>query len=168
MSEDPRKDKHAAHLSLIERLGRQAEDVRRLTSGLDDTQLATRTVPEKWSLCELVCHLWRVQQVFEGRLQAMLAEEEPTLASYGPDNDAEFTKMAARPASESRAGFLQDRARLAARLQELTPGQWHRRGKHPEYPHYDVHFLVEYLAHHEGHHIYQMLQRRAPLGPLPH
>jgi hypothetical protein len=168
MNETPKKDKHAAHLSLIERLGRQAEDVRRLTSDLDDAQLATRTVPEKWSLRELVCHLWRVQQVFEGRLQAMLTEEGPTLASYGPDHDVEFERMAARPASESRAGFLQDRDRLSAQLKTLTPAQWHRRAQHPDYPHYDVHFLVEYLAHHEAHHLYQILQRRAPLGPLPH
>ena len=161
-------DKHATHLALVERLARQAEDVRRLTSGLDDTQLATRTIPEKWSLLELVCHMWRVQQVFAGRLQAMLAEEEPALPAYSPDKDAEFERMAARPASEVRTAFLSDRDHFNARLKELSPAEWHRRGRHPAYPHYDVHFLVEYLAHHEAHHIYQLLERRAPLGPLPH
>lgn len=161
-------DKHAAHLALVERLARQAEDVRRLTSGLDDTQLATRTIPERWSLLELVCHMRRVQQVFEGRLQAMLAEEEPALPAYSPDNDSEFERMAARPASEVRADFLRERDHFNARLRELSPAEWHRRGRHPAYPHYDVHFLVEYLAHHEAHHIYQLLERRAPLGPLPH
>ena len=35
----------------------------------------------------------------------------------------------------------------------------------PQYGGYDVHFCVEYLAHHEAHHIYQMLQRRSPLLP---
>jgi uncharacterized protein (TIGR03083 family) len=161
-------DKHTTHLALVERLARQAEDVRRLTSGLDDTQLATRTIPEKWSLLELVCHMWRVQQVFAGRLQAMLAEEEPVLPAYSPDKDAEFDRMAARPASEVRTDFLRDRDHFNARLKELSPAEWHRRGRHPAYPHYDVHFLVEYLAHHEAHHIYQLLERRAPLGPLPH
>ena len=161
-------DKHAAHLALLERLARQAEDVRRLTSGLDDTQLATRTIPEKWSLLELVCHMWRVQQVFEGRLQAMLDQDEPALPAYSPENDAEFERMAARPASEVRADFLRARDHFNARLKELSPAEWHRRGRHPTYPHYDVHFLVEYLAHHEAHHIYQLLERRAPLGPLPH
>jgi hypothetical protein len=161
-------DKHAAHLALVERLARQAEDVRRLTSGLDDAQLATRTIPEKWSLLELVCHMRRVQQVFEGRLQVMLAEDEPALPAYSPDNDVEFERMAARPASEVRAEFLRERDRFNARLLKLSPAEWHRRGRHPAYPQYDVHFLVEYLAHHEAHHIYQLLERRAPLGPLPH
>jgi hypothetical protein len=31
-----------------------------------------------------------------------------------------------------------------------------------------VHFCVEYLTHHEAHHLYQMFQRRAPLGVIPH
>jgi uncharacterized protein (TIGR03083 family) len=168
MQEAHPPDKQAAHLALVDRLARQAEDVRRLTSGLDDTQLATRTIPEKWSLQELVCHVWRVQQVFEGRLQAMLAEEEPALAAYSPENDVEFERMTARPGSEVRAAFLRDRDHLNARLRELSPAEWHRRGRHPAYPHYDVHFLVEYLAHHEAHHIYQLFERRAPLGPLPH
>jgi hypothetical protein len=162
------KNKHAAHLALVERLARQAEDIDRLTSGLDDAQLSTRTVPDKWSLQELVCHLWRVQQVFEGRLRAMLLEDEPVLAAYNPENDVEFEKMRARPPAEDRAGFLRDREAFTARLGKLQPAEWHRRGRHPEYPQYDVHFLIEYLAHHEAHHIYQMLQRRAPLGPLPH
>jgi hypothetical protein len=162
------KSKHAAHLALVERLDRQAQDVDRLTFGLDDAQLKTRTVPDKWSLLELVCHLWRVQQVFEARLATMLRENEPVLAAYSPDNDVEFEKMTARPAAEDRAGFLRERKAFTARLGELEPAEWHRRGRHPEYPHYDVHFLIEYLANHEAHHIYQMLQRRAPLGPLPH
>jgi hypothetical protein len=40
----------------------------------------------------------------------------------------------------------------------------HRAGRHPEFDHYDVHFQVEYMAHH----IYQMFQRRAPFGQMPH
>ena len=43
-----------------------------------------------------------------------------------------------------------------------------RKGRHPEFAHYDVHFQVEYMAHHEAHHIYQMFQRHVPLGPVPH
>jgi len=29
-------------------------------------------------------------------------------------------------------------------------------------------FCIEYMAHHEAHHIYQIYQRRSPFGPLPH
>ena len=31
-------------------------------------------------------------------------------------------------------------------------------------PVYDVHFCMEYMGHHEAHHIFQMFERRAALG----
>ena len=161
-------DKHEAHRRLVARLRLQAEDVRRLASELDEESLARRLKPAQWSLKELVCHLWLVQQVFEGRIEAMVAEDRPPIVRYDPDLDAAFEAMAARPAAESLAGFSAERAKLADRLEALSPAEWHRPGRHQDFPHYDVHFQVEYMVHHEAHHIYQMLQRRAPLGKLPH
>jgi hypothetical protein len=161
-------DKHELHRKLVGRLRQQAEDVRRLTSGLDEDSLARRLKPAQWSLKELVCHLWRVQQVFAGRIEAMLARDHPAITRYDPEGDPEFERLAALPASESLAGFLDHRARLAGRLDTLSPADWHRPGRHPEFPCYDVHFQVEYMAHHEAHHIYQMYQRRSPLGKIPH
>lgn len=156
------------HRRVIERLRGQAEDVERLASGLDEEALARRVIPEKWSLKEIVCHVLRVQQIFEARLDRILAQENPQIVSYAPEGDLEFERLAAQPAAEPLAAFLSDRARLLSRLETLSPGDWHRPARHPEYPHYDVHFQMEYLAHHEAHHIYQMYQRRAPLSEVPH
>jgi uncharacterized protein (TIGR03083 family) len=161
-------DKHEAHRRLIARLRQQADDVTRIAAGLDESSLATRTIPDKWSLKELVCHLLRVQQVFEDRIASMLAQDNPAITVYSPDDDAEFERMLSRPAKDVLATFLEDRERLAAQWEELSPGEWHRSGRHPEYPHYDVHFQVEYMVHHEAHHIYQMFQRRTPFGKMPH
>ena len=161
-------DKHEAHRRLIARLRQQADDITRIAAGLDEASLAKRTIPDKWSLRELVCHLHRVQQVFEGRIASMLAQDNPAITVYSPDDDAEFEKMLSRPAKDALAAFLEDRERLAAQWEELSPAEWHRSGRHPEYPHYDVHFQVEYMVHHEAHHIYQMFQRRAPFGKMPH
>jgi hypothetical protein len=161
-------DKHEAHRQLGARLRQQSGDVARITSGLDEASLAKRTNPEQWSLKELVCHLHRVQQIFEARVDAMLAQDNPPIASYMPDGDAEFEKMVTRPARDCIIAFLEDRERLALRLAELSPAEWHRTGKHPDFPHYDVHFQIEYMVHHEGHHIYQMYQRRVPFGKMPH
>jgi len=161
-------DKHEAHRRLIARLRQQADDITRIAAGLDEASLAKRTIPDKWSLKELLCHLHRVQQVFESRIASMLAQDNPAITVYSPDDDAEFEKMLSRPAKDALAAFLEDRERLAAQWEELSPGEWHRSGRHPEYPHYDVHFQVEYMVHHEAHHIYQMFQRRTPFGKMPH
>jgi len=156
------------HSRLVEQLERQADDVRRLTSGLDDEALSRQVVPGKWSLKELVAHLWRVQQVFEGRIESMLTQDEPIVSPYEPDGDREFAALVALPAAQVLEGFRAAREGLVERLNDLSTAEWHRRGRHPEYPHYDLHFQVEYMAHHEAHHVYQMYQRRAPLGPVPH
>jgi len=161
-------DKHETHRRLIARLRQQADDITRIAAGLDEASLAKRTIPDKWSLKELLCHLHRVQQVFESRIASMLAQDNPAITVYSPDDDAEFEKMLSRPAKDALAAFLEDRERLAAQWEELSPGEWHRSGRHPEYPHYDVHFQVEYMVHHEAHHIYQMFQRRTPFGKMPH
>lgn len=160
--------KHDAHGELVARFKRQADEIRRLTSGLDDASLSRRTAAEKWSLKELVCHLWRVQQVFEERVDAMLRKDNPEIAPYEPDGDEEFDRMAALPGPDLTAGFFASRDELVARLHRLSPADWHRKGRHPEFPNYDIHFQLEYMAHHEAHHIYQIFQRRAPLGKLPH
>ncbi len=165
---DHQHDKHAVHREIVARLRQQIGGIRRLASGLTEEDLARRTIPEKWSLKELICHLWSVEQVFEGRVDAMLAEDEPALAGYEPDDDPVFARLVSQPAAETLDAFAAGRGRLADRLEALSPADWHRAGRHPEYPHYDVHFCAEYLSWHEAHHIYQMLQRRAPLGRLPH
>jgi hypothetical protein len=166
MTDDARADR-AAHARVVQRLRDQADDVRRLVAGLDEDALAKRTIPEKWSLKELVCHVLKVQQVFSERLERMLAEENPSVTSYKAENDPNFGKMAARPAEDTIAAFLAERERHLERLEDLSPAQWHRVAQHPDFPIYDVHFQTDYLAHHEAHHIYQMLQRRTPFGKIP-
>jgi hypothetical protein len=164
----PHHDKHEAHRRLVARLRQQADDVRHFTEGLDDETLAKRAQPQQWSLKELVCHLHRLQDVFEARIDAMLTQDSPAIASYAPEGDAEFDRMAARPGAECVTDFLQERDRFARRLDELTPAEWHRAGRHPDFAQYDVHFQVEYMLHHEAHHVYQILQGRVPFGKLPH
>ena len=161
-------EKHEAHQRIVKRLLDQARDVKRLTAGLADDVLARRVVEGKWSLKELAGHLWRVQQVFEGRLEAMLAADNPTFESWNPDNDPAFGEMLKKSSAEVVEGFLAARAAFVARVSPLSPADWHRPGRHPDFPNYDVHFLLEYLAHHEAHHLYQMYVRRSGLGKIPH
>ena len=173
MAEDARvargpHDKHAVHARIVERLRGNAEDVTRMVAGLSEPDLARRTVADKWSVKEVLCHLDRIHEVFDARVTAMLDRENPQIASYEPDGDADFDERVRRPTADTLASFLMRRERLIARLEELRPADWHRPGQHPEYPSYDVHFCVEYLGHHEAHHLYQMFQRRAPLGVIPH
>jgi hypothetical protein len=161
-------DKHAVHLALVKRLRRQAAEVHRLTMGLDETSLATPTIPGKWSLKELVCHFRRLEEIFGDRFNRMLTEDNPAIDSYSPDGDELFIELTAQPSERVLEDYFREREALCRRLEMLAPSDWHRKGNHPEFANYDVHFQVEYMAHHEAHHIYQLFQRRVPLGKLPH
>jgi hypothetical protein len=85
-----------------------------------------------------------------------------------PDGDEAFLALARRPTADVLNEFLGEREALCRRLERLSPAEWHRKAKHPQFPHFDVHFQVEYMAHHEAHHIYQLFQRRVAFGRLPH
>jgi len=161
-------DKHEAHRRLVSRLRQQAEEVQRIAAGLDDASLSKRSTPDKWSLHELICHLDRVQQIFEQRIESMLAQDNPAIQSYDPEGDVTFQQMVQHPPQDALSAFLASREKFAGRIEKLSPAEWHRPGRHPDFPHYDVHFQVEYMGHHEAHHIYQMFQRRAPFGKMPH
>lgn len=160
-------DKHAAHARVIERLKTSAEEVRRLCRDLDETAASTRTVADKWSVKEILAHMARVQQIFEQRLDAILAKEGAPITSYEPSADPDFPAIAKKPADELWKWYEDTRNRIVGKLEKLSPADWHRKGSHPEYPVYDVHFAMEYLAHHEAHHAYQMFTRR-PAGRTPH
>jgi hypothetical protein len=157
-------EKHLSHAKLIEKLKSQAEDVRRLCAELDEETIAKRVKPEKWSVKEVLAHIGRVQQVFEGRLEALLTKENPTIVGYEPEDDPEFETIASKPSGELLKWFEDTRGRIISRLEKLSPSDWHRPGRHAEYPGYDVHFCMEYMGHHEAHHMYQMFERRASMA----
>ena len=151
--------------ALIERLRQHADDVRRITSGFDDAALQRRVAPDTWSLAELACHLLRVQRLFDGRIAAMIERDEPAFESYAPETDPGFADfVSSYRGSAAVEAFISERDRFAGQLAALTPDQWQRRGRHPTFATFDVQFLVEYMVHHEAHHIYQMFTRRIPLS----
>ena len=149
------------------RLRDHAGEVRRLTAGLDEESLSRHTVPGKWSIKELVCHISRVQRVFDARLDTLLSDDNPQIANYAPEGDLIFEEMADRPAAECLEEFFTEREKLLSRLEKLSPEGWRRPGRHPEIENYDVQLQMDYLAHHEAHHVYQMFQRRTRLGTVP-
>lgn len=160
--------KHEAHRRLVEKLEFQGAEIRRLCTGLEEDAIAKRPESGKWSVKEVLAHVTRIQEIFEGRLEALLTQEKPPIVSYSPERDVDFEAVAAKTSAELLKLFDAGRARIVARLIALSPEQWHRSGTHPDYPSYDVHFCMEYMAHHEAHHIYQMFERRAAFAPAPH
>src|SRR5258706_4360232 len=152
MAEDARvargpHDRQAVHARIVERLQGQVEDVTRMVAGLSEPELARRTVPDKWSVKELICHLDRIHEVFDERVEAMLGQENPKLPPYEPDGDPGFDERVRRATVDTLASFRMRRERLIARLGELRPADLHRPRQHPQEPSYDVHLCLQELTH---------------------
>ena len=160
--------KHEAHRRLVEKLESQGDEIRRLCEGLDENAVSKRPESGKWSVKEVLAHIARIQEIFEGRLEALLTQERPPIVSYSPERDPDFEAIATKTSAELLKLFKAGRRRIVERLVALSPEQWHRPGAHPEYSNYDVHFCMAYMAHHEAHHIFQMFERRAAFAPVAH
>jgi hypothetical protein len=84
-----------------------------------------------------------------------------------PEDDPEFdTFVRSHLGHQAIPTFLADRERFAPPLQGLSPSEWQARGRHPTYGVFDIAFQVEYMVHHEAHHVYQMFMR-LPLVRFP-
>src|SRR5262245_7393500 len=160
--------KQEAHRRVVEKLEAQGAEIRRLCTGLEEEAIAKRPQADKWSVKEVLAHIARIQEIFEGRLESLLTQEKPPIVSYAPERDPDFEAVAAKSSAELLKLFEAGRGRIVARLIAISLEDWHRPGSHPDYPAYDVHFCMEYMAHHEAHHIYQMFERRAAFAPTAH
>jgi Protein of unknown function (DUF664) len=121
MSEHHHGEKHAVHLALVQRLRVQAAEVKRLAAGLDETTLATRSVPEKWSMKELICHVRRMETIFGERLHRMLTEEATIVPYESPDGDEAFLALTKRPTAEVLDEYLTEATRSAATSKDSRP-----------------------------------------------
>ena len=164
-----RSDKHAVHLALVQRLRAQAAEMRAAGGGSGrgcarDAQRARQMVDEGAGLslpADGDDFRRALPQHADRRDDASCPTTIPTATRY-------FVALTQRPTADVLAEYLGERDALCRTLEGLTPAEWHRKARHPQFPHYDLHFQAEYMAHHEAHHIYQLFQRRVPFGKLPH
>ena len=118
--------------------------------------LKRRPRPGKWSAHEHACHLSFVHALFFKRLDLMLTEQHPRIASYQPDEadaDDMLLKMDLAAALEQ---FARDRERLVLQLKGLTDSDWQRTALHEEYDHYSVFIMFRHLAMHDMLHAYRI------------
>ena len=132
--------------------------------------LKRRPAPGEWSIHENACHLAEVHPLFFRRLDLMLSEPNPVIASYDPGRDDPEDALLKLDLAESLRRFQDDRARLVARLRGLRPDDWARPARHDEYNAYSVFTMFRHLALHDFHHAYrieELLFRKDWPAPSP-
>ncbi len=117
--------------------------------------LKRRPAPKKWSAHEHACHLGTVHGLFFDRLERMLKEDGAKVVPYNPESEPEdmLIKM---DLDATLAKFARERTEILAKIRTLTPAQWARTARHPDYSTYTVYIMFRHLLLHDMLHGYRI------------
>jgi len=142
--------------AVIEALARAPEIVVPLVREVPPVILKRRPAPSRWSAHEHACHLAHVHALFFERLDLMLREPEPFIGGYQPGEQDADDMLLRMDLEDSLARYVADRARLVARLRQLSDADWTRSARHGEYRTYSVFIMFRHVALHDFLHGYRI------------
>ncbi|UFJ43179.1 DinB family protein [Brevibacillus humidisoli] len=114
--------------------------------------------PGKWTVAEIVGHLYDTEEVWGGRIEKVCHEEKPDLPGYDPESYVRqrgYKQYNLSEMTELLQAYRQHREKTLALLQGDV---WRRVGVHLEEGEMSVQVLTEILALHEQHHLQQIEQ----------
>lgn len=118
--------------------------------------LKRRPSPNKWSAHEHACHISSGDALFLARLEAMLAEPHPYIESGQPTPEEEAGSLLSVDLDQALGHYVRERARVVARLKQLSADDWQRTAEHEAFSHYSVHIMFRHLLIHEMFHAYRI------------
>lgn len=142
--------------AVIDALRRSPDIVVPLVREVPSDVLKRRPDPRRWSAHEHACHLAHVHRLFFERLDYMLAHPSPVIQPYLPGDQDSPDLLLQMDLDESLRKFADDRARLIARLEKLTPKEWSKAADHGEYRAYSVFIMFRHMALHDFLHAYRI------------
>ena len=129
---------------------------------LHGDDLATRPDEATWSTLEYGCHVRDVHRVYAGRLQRMLAEDDPRYENWDQDATALEERYSEQDpvvvADELRAAGAEVEALFAA----VAGDQWQRPGRRSDGASFTVESIGRYYLHDIEHHLWDVTGSRAP------
>ena len=149
--------------TVIDALRRAPEIVVPLVREVPENILKRRPAPRRWSAHEHACHLAHVHSLFFSRLDRMIEDPHPVIQPYLPGDQDADDMLLNMDLTVSIDCYVADRARLVARLEELSEADWTRTAEHREYREYSVFIMFRHLALHDFLHAYrieELLMRR--------
>ena len=134
----------------------QATAIRAEADALGDTLCRWRPADGEWCVNEVLGHLIEAERRgFNGRIRAMLAEDEPTLQSWDQEAVARERRDHQRDEQDLLAEFETIRQDSVGLVESLRPDQLERAGHHPLVGVTIQDLLNEWL-HHDRNHVKQM------------
>lgn len=111
------------HLDLLTRTSRRITNA---TDGLEAARLQARTQKQPWSINDILAHLRSCADVWGEGIEAMLAEEKPTIPYRHPRQWIRQTDYPDLPFRASFEAFVAQRRKLLKVLKGLSFEEWSR------------------------------------------
>lgn len=128
-----------------------------------------RPEPGVWSPLEYGAHVRDVYRVFDERLAAMLAHDEPSFADWDQNQTARLTRYADADPEQVAVELEQAAERLISRIEPIPPSDRRRRGTRSNGSTFTVATLLQYFLHDVVHHLWDVTGQQdgaASITPL--
>ena len=123
---------------------------------LDGPDAAVRPAPNVWSPLEYACHVRDVHRVFDERVARMLAEDDPSFASWDQDATAVQDGYGGQDPAIVARELVEATGAVADRYAGVTGDQWSRSGRRSDGARFTVATLGRYHLHDVEHHLYDV------------
>ena len=140
----------------IAAMGEAPDRLRRLVRGLTERQLATRPLPGKWSIREIVAHLADSEVVLGSRYRFVAAMDRPPLPGYDQDAFVANLGVSRATTADLLDDFALARAVNLGLLERVGAAAWDRVGIHAERGEESLGTLVTTYAGHDRIHLAQI------------
>ncbi|MGD8603053.1 MAG: DinB family protein [Anaerolineales bacterium] len=144
---------------LMNRMWSQPQELRQALSSFEADDLLRPLEQNGWSPHQVVAHLCHVEWgAFLPRYDRILKDEDPLLANFDETTWMETYYDSSVPIEELLKDF--DSVRQSARdlLDEITPDQLSRTGRHPYQGERTLQWWIEYAVSHADEHLRQLAQ----------
>lgn len=137
------------HSFIIRQLSQNRNVFQSLFSGLDKEEYTWKPAPEKWSLLEVLCHLYdEEREDFRARLKHTLETPSLPLPKIDPPGWVKERKYAEWDYAETLNKLLAERERSVQWLLSLRDPSWKNTHVHPKFGDLSAEmFLTNWLAH---------------------
>jgi hypothetical protein len=129
--------------------------------GLTESQMSQALKPGEWSIREVLHHLLVTQELLGGRVERMLAEENPLLkgvVAWADKDEATLSVMA------MLEHYRKSRLVTVNNLRGMPVESWWRTAQHEEFGSVTILQQVSYFAKHERSHLPQIASIRKSFG----
>ena len=117
---------------MVDRLEASGRILAELFVGVPDEELRWKPTPERWSMLEVLVHLWEEEKDdFRHRLALTLEDPEREWPTIDPEGWVGERGYNQRDSSEALAGFRQERADSVTWLRGLGKPEWDAAYEHP-------------------------------------